>query len=261
MGFMKKKNRIVYTAFAVFCLCGMGSCNQRAVDPTPEKSNSIRVASMPKTIDRLEADDDDEMVVKSIRAVGGRAQREGKEIPPAGPIVAVHLLDGVTVELLREVAGINSLQELVLARSKATNAGLKALAGLKSLQRLDLTDTKVTDAGLKELAGLASLTHLDLAGTNVTDLGLKELTEIKTLQRLGLSYTRVTNAGLKELAGLDNLKELALAGTKVTDPGLKALAGLQNLRRLDLVDTTVTATAAAELRNVLPRCFIGLTRD
>ena len=51
---------------------------------------------------------------------------------------------------------------LSLFHAQVTDAGLKELAGLKSLQSLILNGTQVTDAGLKELAGLKSLQTLDL---------------------------------------------------------------------------------------------------
>ena len=41
--------------------------------------------------------------------------------------------------------------ELDLGNTEVTDAGLKELAGLKSLQALVLSDTSVTDTGLKEL--------------------------------------------------------------------------------------------------------------
>jgi hypothetical protein len=43
------------------------------------------------------------------------------------------------------------LQELNLAETQVTDAGLKHLKGLTALQGLDLSRTKVTDAGVEAL--------------------------------------------------------------------------------------------------------------
>ena len=64
---------------------------------------------------------------------------------------------------------------LDLNNTQVTDAGLKELAGLQSLQTLVLFGTQVTDAGLKELAGLKSLRELWLGDTQVTDAGVAQL--------------------------------------------------------------------------------------
>jgi hypothetical protein len=91
------------------------------------------------------------------------------------------------------------------------------------LQELGLANTQVTDAGLKELAGLTKLQTLDLRGTKVSDAGLKELTGLNSLRSLDLNETRVTDAGLMQLKALKKLKWLRLWKTEVTDAGVKAL--------------------------------------
>ena len=163
----------------------------------------------------------------------------------------------LTNSVLKELAGLKSLQALDLEGTLVTDAGLKELAGLKSLQALNLRHTQVTHAGLKELAGLklktlvlpftltdndlehylAAIeppTRLSLFAQQVTDAGLKELAGLQSLQALDLRFSRVTGAGLKELAGLKNLQALNLASTPVSETGLKGLAGLKNLQTLVL---------------------------
>ena len=163
----------------------------------------------------------------------------------------------LTDSVLKELAGLKSLQALDLGGTKMTDAGLKELAGLKSLQALNLRHTQVTHAGLKELAGLklktlvlpftltdndlehylAAIeppTRLSLFAQQVTDAGLKELAGLQSLQALDLRFSMVTGAGLKELAGLKNLQALNLASTPVSETGLKGLAGLKSLQTLVL---------------------------
>ena len=120
---------------------------------------------------------------------------------------------------------------------QVTDEGLKALAGLKSLQVLILSDTPVTDEGLKQLAGLTNLQSLWLGNTSVTDEGLKELAGLKSLQSLFLYNTGVNGTGLKALAGSKSLQLLNLGGSPVTDAGLKALAGSKSLQLLNLGST------------------------
>jgi hypothetical protein len=79
-------------------------------------------------------------------------------------------------EILRDEKGKGKpVVEVSLLKTRVTDDGLKHLAGLKSLQGLILADTKVTDAGLKHLAGLKSLQDLYLASTKVTAKGVVEL--------------------------------------------------------------------------------------
>ena len=48
------------------------------------------------------------------------------------------------------------------------------LKGLTNLQELDLAGTQVTDAGLVHLKGLTNLQELDLSYTQVTEGGVQE---------------------------------------------------------------------------------------
>jgi Leucine Rich Repeat (LRR) protein len=113
-----------------------------------------------------------------------------------------------------------------------TDAGLKNLPDPDDLTVLNLFSSQVTNAGLKELARFKNLTTLDLGNTKVTDVGLRDLARLKTLTALDLHCTQVTNTGLKELAGLHRLVSLDLSRTRVTDAGV------------------------AQLRKVLPGCYI-----
>ena len=66
---------------------------------------------------------------------------------------------------------VNEQSELVgvnLTSTKITDAGLVHLAGLTSLQELILRNTQITDPGLVQLAGLTSLQMLNLHNTQIT---------------------------------------------------------------------------------------------
>jgi Leucine-rich repeat (LRR) protein len=67
------------------------------------------------------------------------------------------------------------LRVLFLDNLPVTDAGLVHLAGITSLQRLVLSGTRITDAGLVHLYGLSNLRELHLEGTNVTGVGVAKL--------------------------------------------------------------------------------------
>lgn len=91
------------------------------------------------------------------------------------------------------------ISSLDLARSKVTDAGLKAVAAMKNLTELHLEGTGITDAGLDHLKGLAALEYLNLYNTKVTDAGLPKLAALSKLKSLYLWQTGVTKAGVAQL--------------------------------------------------------------
>jgi hypothetical protein len=105
-----------------------------------------------------------------------------------------------------------------------TDAGLAPLAPVADkIASLDLARTKVTDAGLKAVAAMKNLTELHLENTGITDAGLDHLTGLAALEYLNLYNTKVTDAGLSKLAGLGKLKAVYLWQTGVTKAGVAQL--------------------------------------
>ena len=88
---------------------------------------------------------------------------------------------------------------LDIARSKVTDAGLKAVAAMKNLTELHLENTAVTDAGLDALKPLTSLEYINLYGTKVTDAGAAKLGTLPKLKAIYLWQTGVTKAGVAAL--------------------------------------------------------------
>jgi hypothetical protein len=158
---------------------------------------------------------------------------------------------------IRELAKLSTLQEIILAKTRVTDAGLKELARLPNLRRLSLFGTSITDAGLKHLTRLSALEKLSLVETQITDAGLKELARHFSIQALYLSRTQVTDIGLKEIARLPNLEELYLSETQITDGGLEEIARLSKLKILWLGGTKVTDSGTAQLKKTLPNLSIG----
>jgi len=106
------------------------------------------------------------------------------------------------------------------------DAGLAPLGPIAAkISSLDLAKTKVTDAGLKALAGFKNLKELHLEGTGISDAGLDHLKGLTSLEYLNLYNTKVTDAGLSKLTGLTKIKSLYLWQTGVTKAGVALLKG------------------------------------
>ena len=107
----------------------------------------------------LETNDQDEVI--SLQALW-----------TSGMTTSLKMTDELMLDLVKEMS---KLQELELARTAVTDAGLVHLKGLTNLQSLDLDFTKITDAGLVHLKGMTGLSMLLLQGTKVTDAGVADL--------------------------------------------------------------------------------------
>jgi hypothetical protein len=80
--------------------------------------------------------------------------------------------------------------------------GLRPFARRRSLKELDdlrLADTATTDAGLIHLKPLTKLRALVLNGTEITDEGLKTIAEFKGLTRLSVTGTSVAKPAIERL--------------------------------------------------------------
>ena len=105
-----------------------------------------------------------------------------------------------------------------------TDAGLEPLIPVADkIASLDLARTKITDAGLKAVAAMKNLAELHLENTGIGDAGLDHLKDLASLEYLNLYNTKVTDAGLQKLAGLAKLKALYLWQSGVTKAGVAQL--------------------------------------
>jgi hypothetical protein len=86
--------------------------------------------------------------------------------------------------------------------SSPVKPGDDDLALLSDLARLDdlgLAGSPITDAGLVHLERLKFLHDLDLSHTAVSDAGLEHLEKLRSLRRVVLRHSRVTSAGVERL--------------------------------------------------------------
>ncbi len=80
-----------------------------------------------------------------------------------------------------------------------TDEGLRELAKLQSLEELFIAGLGVTDEGMSHVAKLKNLKDLHIFGCPITNEGLAKLTALKSLRRLTLYKTKITISGLAEL--------------------------------------------------------------
>jgi uncharacterized membrane protein len=98
--------------------------------------------------------------------------------------------DDAAVARLKAIGSL--IVDAELARTKVTDAGLKALATFNNLRAVDLAHTAVTSAGVPILARLDHLESLNLTATAVDDAGVSALRRKQTLKRLYLFETKCT---------------------------------------------------------------------
>jgi hypothetical protein len=118
------------------------------------------------------------------------------------------------------------LRVLGFFKAPITDVGLATLAASTvgaQLRQLLLGRTKITDAGLKSVAKLSRLYLLDLSGTNITDAGLGEVAKLERLKVFRFRGVSITDVGLAQLGNLRNLLLIAAGGSRVTPAGIAEL--------------------------------------
>lgn len=82
----------------------------------------------------------------------------------------------------------------------------------------ELARTRVTDAGLRALSACGNLRSLDLTRTAVSSDGLAALQGLSKLERINLTDTAVDARGLALLGEMPGLRQIWAFGTKATAP-------------------------------------------
>jgi hypothetical protein len=93
-----------------------------------------------------------------------------------------------------------------LARTRISDAGLRAVAAWENLRAIDLTRTAVTSEGLAALKGLRKLEVLNLTETAVDDAGVATLKSLPALRRLWLFGTKATMVEAPEAGATSSLE-------------------------------------------------------
>lgn len=153
---------------------------------------------------------------------------------------------------LRELLGVEFLDEIVEVRIRKSVADISPLSKLKSLEWLCMTNHQVTD--LSPLRKLTNLKRLELYSRQVSDL--EPLAELTNLEILALDNTQVSD--LSPIAELTKLRELSVRYSKVRDAS--PLAKLKSVERMHLRYSHVPREEVEELRKALPNCRIDWSR-
>lgn len=184
---------------------------------------------------------------------------------------------------LEQLAGLDKLEELYLAKTlvgddalaamsqfprlkklrisqcQFENEGLAHLAKVTTLEDLDLSENNsINDAGMPHLSGLTKLKRLNLWRTYVGDPGVESLAGLTAMEWLNLDNSQISDACLKHLSGMSKLSFLHLGSTLVSDAGLPDLEGLTSLKDLKVTRTAVTEEGVAQLKEKLPKTEIQL---
>ena len=172
------------------------------------------------------------------------------------------LLDHLWVgENLPDLAPLQNLEELYLAKTLIDDTSLAALQQHPKLKKIRISQTQITDAGIEQLTALTNLTDLDLSENSViSDIGMFHLSQITTLTKLNLWRVALSDSGIKQLAGLVNMQWLNLDNTSLSDDGLVHLKGMKNIQFLHLGSTTITDAGLPHLAGLTTLKDLKVTR-
>ena len=163
----------------------------------------------------------------------------------------------ITDSSARALSQMPLLRELIIPQTAMTVEGIRMLGNIQSLERLDLSLTEANDESLSSFAGLQKLRSLRLRGTSVQGPGLQHLAKCMNLETLHLSELSPFDCEeLKHLVGHPRLKELILSGTKLDARAIKYLKSYSNLELLEMNESGVGEADLRALKLALPNCAI-----
>lgn len=234
------------------------------------------------------------VAAEDLKQLGGHVDSRAND----GPILGIQLqrADSLTRRFQPEqikkreivdddvkiVARFPDLENLGIASTEVTDAGLRHLPSLNSLKRLWVECPLATEQGLGIIEKMDHLEHLSLSGSGIRSLSAFRLDRKFVLNSLDLSSTPLTSEACTDLQGLTNLtsldlsetavddrcleflvkianlEELKLDGTQVTDKGILKLQVLSKMKLLAVADTKVSKQGSEQLKSHLPRCQVVL---
>ncbi len=149
---------------------------------------------------------------------------------------------------------------LDLTGTDVDDAVLKVLAQMPDLEELLISHGRFTEDGFAALAPLTKLRRLEAVRTRLSAGAGSTLKQFAKLERLNLDYTTVNDAVLAQLTALP-LVDLKLDSTNVGDAAVEHLAVMRTLRDLNLYHTKVSETGHDKLKQALPQTKIVWDRD
>jgi len=157
---------------------------------------------------------------------------------------------------LSHLAGLGSLEELIISSNSLSDADFACLESLDRLKKLDVGIRNLTDrslASIGKLEQLESLSFSAFGGAGVSKNGLKQLSGLTNLHTLDVKVHPVVTGPADgvtlDLAALTKLNTLTLDGCSLQDADLASLAGLHHLEWLVLAGN-FTEEGLWHLRNL-----------
>ena len=148
-----------------------------------------------------------------------------------------------------------TLESLVLAHAKFTDAGAVALAKMSKLKGLEVGTHNATAAALQHITALP-LEYLQLGEGFTAPAAIQTIKGIKTLKRLTLTDCKlISDDELKTVAAMKQLENLELSNIPLPEtrvPLLKDFAHLKALRLVPANRVPVSPDTQAALKKLLP---------
>lgn len=121
-------------------------------------------------------------------------------------------LEGTDVQNLTGLVGLDSLEELILKNTDASDAAMKVVSQIKSLRHLNIEETKVTVKGLRELTKMPALRLVNISFPSKSlpfndivhfvnnEKNYQFLATINVILPLEIAATKAASAGNDKLA-------------------------------------------------------------
>lgn len=133
---------------------------------------------------------------------------------------------------IKNVAGLQQLEEIAFAHGVADDETLSILESLPNIRSLEIESCQITDKGLETIGRCKSVTKVTIhACPSVTAAGLSHLDH---LTELSLLATEVDEATMNALLKIQSLEKIELVLPKMTDNLAQRLVELPNLKRISI---------------------------
>jgi len=165
----------------------------------------------------------------------------------------VILCDSITGDDLARLIDSHPVDLLNARDVVLTEEVLRAIRDNSNFTQLLLGKSKYTDAQLAALP-LERLEHLALATTGVTSQGLLEARRCRALNSIELDGSQLTDEVADLLAALGTLRAVFLFGSDVSDEHIQRLHRIGSLELVQVVGASISENARKALTEALPTC-------
>lgn len=125
-------------------------------------------------------------------------------------------IDGSGFKVFDKMKDACRLRDIIAHHTRFGDYGPRSIAGMKTLERLVLSRAAIDDKALGSFAKCPNLVELDLSFNNISPGGLKKLSRLEHVQMLRLQHNPgIVGASLSAIRKWDELKLLELDGTSV----------------------------------------------